>query len=53
MIIGNLALKLEDFEDDYCYPHLVNDYEENLPFQELKIVLKTLKFPLLRELLPR
>ena len=30
MMQGNLALKLENFEDDYDYPHLVDD-ERNLP----------------------
>ena len=31
MIQGNLALKLEDFEEDYCYPCLVDNSEQNLP----------------------
>ncbi|MCK4401362.1 hypothetical protein KAW08_03545 [bacterium] len=31
MIHGNLALKLEDFEDNYCDLHLVEDCEQNLP----------------------
>jgi len=28
---GNLALKLEDFEDSYCNLHLVEDCEQSLP----------------------
>ncbi len=31
MIVGNLALKLEDFEEDYNHLYLVDDYEESLP----------------------
>lgn len=31
MIIGSLALKLEDFEEDYCCPYIVDSSEQNLP----------------------
>ena len=31
MTDGNLALKLEDFEDDYCELHVVYDSEQNFP----------------------
>ena len=31
MMQGNLALKLDDFEEDYCYPYIVEDCEQNLP----------------------
>ena len=31
MLESNLALKLEEFEDDYCNFHLVDDCEQNLP----------------------
>ena len=27
----NLALKLEDFEEDYCYPYVVDCIEQSLP----------------------
>lgn len=31
MIQGNLALKLKDFEGNYCHPYIVDSVKQNLP----------------------
>ncbi len=31
MLQGNLALKLKDFEEDYCYPYIMDSSKQNLP----------------------
>lgn len=31
MIQGNLVLKLANFDENYYYPHLVDDSEQSLP----------------------
>lgn len=43
MIQGNLALKLEDFEEGYCYPYIVDDCEQNLPDNIIEFSISKMK----------